>query len=254
MASDILEQILAELAAQEGKLSDPNILKQIEADIGPLGDSDGQGDHDHDGDDHHHHHCPPCFLEGVSISTPSGEVRVEDLRLGDSIVIAAGEPQIVKWIGKRTVSVKFADPEHVLPVRIRAGALADNAPVRDLLVSPDHAILVENILIQASALVNGVSILRERDMPDQFTYYHIELDRHDLILAEGALAETFVDNVDRMQFDNWEEHRTLYPDGNPIVEMPYPRAKALRQVPLSIREKLSFRAASIFSSAASSAA
>jgi hypothetical protein len=91
-------------------------------------------------------------------------------------------------------------------------------------------------------------------MPAEFTYYHIELDRHDLIVAEGALTETFVDNVDRMLFDNWEEHRSLYPDGNPIVEMPYPRAKAHRQVPPSIRKKLNSRAASMFASGASSAA
>lgn len=247
MASDsldqILDRILAEFEAQQGKLSDPNVLKQIEADIGT---PDGDGD----GDDHN----PPCFLEGVLITTPSGEVRVEDLRRGDSIVIASGEPQTIRWIGKRKVSVNFADPERVFPVRIRAGALADNIPVRDLLVSPDHAIVIEGVLIQASALMNGASILRERDMSAEFTYYHIELDRHDLILAEGALTETFVDNVDRMLFDNWEEHRSLYPDGNPIVEMPYPRAKAHRQVPLSIREKLNSRAASMFTSVTSSAA
>jgi hypothetical protein len=277
MASDILEKILAEFAAQEGKLSDPNILKQIEADIGTP-DNSGRGhdhddggddhhhhhDHDHGGGDHHHdhdhdgddhdHHCAPCFLAGVSIVTPSGDVRVEDLRRGDSIVIANGEARTIRWIGKRKISVKFADPQRAFPVRIRAGALADNTPARDLLVSPDHAMMVEGILIQASALVNGVSILRERDMPEEFIYYHIELDRHDLIFAEGALTETFVDNVDRMLFDNWAEHQSLYPNGNPIVEMPYPRAKAHRQVPLSIREKLSHRAAWMSASVVSSAA
>jgi hypothetical protein len=193
-------------------------------------------------------------LEGALIATPSGEVRVENLCRGDAVVVEGGRPHTIRWIGKRKISVKFADPERAFPVRIRAGALTDNAPRRDLLVSPDHAMMVEGILIQASALVNGVSILREKDMPDEFSYYHIELDRHDLIFAEGALTETFVDNVDRVLFDNWEEHLSLYPDGNPIVEMPYPRAKAHRQVPLSIREKLNYRAALISTAVVSSAA
>jgi hypothetical protein len=116
-------------------------------------------------------------------------------------------------------------------------------PSRDLLLSPDHAILVGDVLIQAGALVNGISILRETDVPPIFTYYHIELDDHSLILAENTAAETFIDNVDRLAFDNWQEHEAFYPDGKPIVEMPYPRAKSHRQVPRAVREHLAERAA-----------
>ena len=79
-------------------------------------------------------------------------------------------------------------------------------------------------------------------MPDTFTYYHVELDDHSLILAEGTPAESFVDNVDRLGFDNWAEYEALYPEGKPINEMPYPRPKAHRQVPRSIRERLAARA------------
>jgi hypothetical protein len=61
-------------------------------------------------------------------------------------------------------------------------------------------------------------------------YYHVELDDHSLILAENTPAETLIDNVDRMAFDNWAEYMALYPDGKPIVEMSYPRAKPSRQV------------------------
>ena len=99
------------------------------------------------------------------------------------------------------------------------------------------------MLIQAGALVNGTSIVRETDVPQIFTYYHVELDDHSLILAEDTPAETFVDNIGRLAFDNWEEHEALYPEGKPIVEMAYPRAKAHRQVPRAIREKLGQRAA-----------
>ena len=101
------------------------------------------------------------------------------------------------------------------------------------------------VLIQAGALVNGTSIVRETNVPQTFTYYHVELDDHSLILAENTPAETFIDNVDRLAFDNWQEHEALYPDGKPIVEMPYPRAKAHRQVPRAIRVKLSERAQAI---------
>jgi len=100
------------------------------------------------------------------------------------------------------------------------------------------------VLIQAGALVNGCTILRETDVPETFTYYHVEVDGHALILAENTPAETFIDNVDRLAFDNWAEHQALYPDGKPIVEMPYPRAKAHRQVPRLVREQLARRSAS----------
>jgi hypothetical protein len=151
----------------------------------------------------------------------------------------------IRWVGRQTVSTLFSDPMRVLPIRIKAGALAENAPSRDLLVSPDHAILVEGALIQAGALVNGSSILRERNVPRVFTYYHVELDDHSLILAENTPAETFVDNVDRLGFDNWAEHEALYPDGKHVGELPYPRAKSHRQVPVSIRVMLGARAQAI---------
>jgi hypothetical protein len=115
-------------------------------------------------------------------------------------------------------------------------------------LSPDHAILVNDVLIQAGALVNGVSIVRETRVPRQFTYYHVELQDHSLVFAENTPAETFIDNVDRLAFDNWEEHEALYPGGNAIVEMPYPRAKAYRQVPPSLREHLTLRGERLYGS------
>jgi hypothetical protein len=185
---------------------------------------------------------PICFMPGTYIATPAGDVAVEDLRIGNAVMTSVGAVATVKWIGRQTISSRFADPVRVLPIRIGAGAIAENVPSRDLLVSPDHALLVDGMLVNAGALVNGTSITRERDVPATFTYYHVELHDHSLILAENTPAETFIDNVDRMGFDNWAEHEALYPDAEPIQEMAYPRAKAARQVPAAIRARLAARA------------
>jgi hypothetical protein len=186
-----------------------------------------------------------CFMAGTMIRTPDGEVPIETLKRGDLVLTNDGRSVPVDWLGIQTVSLRFADKMRVLPIRIRAGAIAENVPSRDLLVSPDHALLVEGALIQAGALVNGASIVRDNNVPTTFTYYHVEVADHSLILAENTPAETFVDNVDRLGFDNWAEHEALYPNGKHVTELPYPRAKSHRQVPVSIRVKLAGRAQAI---------
>jgi hypothetical protein len=191
-----------------------------------------------------------CYCRGTRIRTERGEVTVEDLTIGDKVMTVSGRARPIKWIGRSNVATRSCDPLKAWPVRIKAHALAEAVPSRDLLVSPDHALLIDDVLIQAGALVNGNSIVRESDVAETITYFHIELEDHELIFAEDAPAETFVDNVDRLSFDNWAEHEALYPTGNPIIEMPYPRVKAHRQVPRSIRERLAERSAQLFSKVA----
>jgi len=186
-----------------------------------------------------------CFMAGTLIATPDGSVAVEALKRGDLVLTIDGRAVPVGWLGRQTVSTVFGDPLRVLPIRIKAAAIGENVPSRDLLLSPDHAILIDGALIQAGALVNGTSFVREDDVPQTFTYYHIEIDDHALILAENTPVETFVDNVDRLAFDNWAEHQALYPEGKSITELPYPRAKSQRQVPVNIRVKLAERAQAI---------
>jgi Hint domain len=195
-----------------------------------------------------------CFMAGTLIRTPDGDVAVETLKHGDQVLTHDGRVATVDWLGVQTVSLRFADKLRVLPIRIKAGALGDHVPARDLLVSPDHAILVEGALIHAGALVNGTSIVRETDVPTTFTYYHVEVEDHSLILAENTPAETFVDNIDRLHFDNWAEHEALYPNGKPINELPYPRAKSHRQVPVATRVMLAARAQALSGSTDDSAA
>jgi hypothetical protein len=180
-----------------------------------------------------------CFLTGTRIATPGGEVPVEALAPGDSVLTAAGEARTVRWIGRQTLLSGLARRRGVLPVRIAAGALGENLPVRDLLVSPAHAIAIDGMLVQAGALVNGTTIRTETALPWSFRYWHIELDAHELVLAEGMAAESFVDNVEPTAFDNAAE-RPAFP---PIAEMDLPRALSHRQVPAAIRRLVAERAA-----------
>jgi hypothetical protein len=195
-----------------------------------------------------------CFLPGTQIATPAGEVSVEMLQRGDLVETADGRTIPVRWIGRQTVSMLFADPVRVLPICIKAGALAENVPSRDLYVSPDHAILIDDILVHASALVNGTSIVRALAPAQTFTYYHVELADHSLLLADNVPAESFIDNVDRLAFDNWDEHEGLGDETAPLVEMAYPRAKAARQVPVAMRERLAARAQALFGAVVTQAA
>jgi hypothetical protein len=194
------------------------------------------------------HHC---FYAGTLIRTPGGEVPVETLRPGDLVLTAEGGPAPVRWVGRQTVSTRFADPLRALPIRIRAGALAEGIPARDLLLSPGHALRLGGVLVQAGALVNGTSILRERAVPEVFTYWHIELAEHALVFAEGAEAESFVDVVSHDAFDNWAEHALLKGEADTCVpEMDLPRARSHRQVPRAVRSALAARAEALCGPAA----
>ena len=161
-------------------------------------------------------------------------MAVELLRAGD-IVCTVNGVKPVRWVGQSHVATRFADRLRSLPVRITAGALGVGLPVRDLLLSPDHAVFIDGTLVQAGALVNGVSIIYETGVPAHFTYHHVELATHELLLAEGVAAESFVDNVDRAHFHNWDARET---PATPIEEMPYPRAKSVRQLPMTLRRRL----------------
>jgi hypothetical protein len=184
--------------------------------------------------------APGCFTAGTMIATPDGERAVESLAAGDLVLTADGRAAPVRWLGQSVVSRVFADPLRILPVRIKAGALGENVPARDLLVSSGHAMYVGDVLAHAGALVNGDSIVREQDMPLVFTYYHLELDTHALLLANGAPAESFIDGVEAMDFSNWAERPASTGE-----EMAHPRAKSARQLPRAVREHLAARAAAL---------
>jgi len=189
-------------------------------------------------------HYTVCFLAGTLIATPAGERPVETLAAGDLVLTADGRAAPVYWVGRQTVATLFADPLRTLPVRITAGALGGGLPTRDLFVSPDHALFLDDVLVQAGALVNGTTITRVDAMPERFTYFHVELEDHALILAEGVPAETFVDNVTRRRFDNFAEYEALFGDVSAsIAEIVAPRIKSTRQLPRALRDRIAGRSA-----------
>ncbi len=146
-----------------------------------------------------------CFATGTRIATARGEVAVEDLRVGDLVVTAhGGAPlQPVVWLGHtRTNVARHPDRAKVAPVLIKAGALADGVPARDLRVSPEHAMSIDGHLVPARLLVNGTTIVQEMWCPE-VTYWHVELPAHGLLVSEGAVSESYFDDGNRNQFDNY---------------------------------------------------
>ena len=139
------------------------------------------------------------------------------MKIGDEVMTMSGAVRPIKWIGRRSYGGRFVmGRKDILPICIKAGALDDNVPRRDLWISPHHAMYfkddLEGVLIEAKDLVNGVSIV-QAERVDKVEYFHIELDTHDVIIAEGALSESFIDDDSRGMFHNAHEYRALYPGG-----------------------------------------
>jgi hypothetical protein len=115
------------------------------------------------------------------------------------------------WIGQREVDcTRHPKPKQVWPVRITAGAFGPGMPHTDLVLSPDHAVYVGEVLIPVKRLINGSTIVQ---VPvDRVTYYHIELPRHDVVLAEGLPAESFLDMKDGSNYAKTHGVVALQPD------------------------------------------
>jgi len=153
----------------------------------------------------------PCFREGTLIATPDAQVAVEALRPGQLVRTPAGEAKPVRWIGHRRVDCdRHPRPEEVWPVRVQAHAFAPGRPHRDLWLSPDHAVFVNGVLIPIRYLLNGASVRQQRC--DHVTYYHVELPTHEVLLAEGLPAESYLDTGNRAAFANGGAAAMATPD------------------------------------------
>ena len=134
----------------------------------------------------------PCFLRGTMIGVPGGERAVETLRAGELVRTVSGAVRPILWVGRGAARVTAANRCSVGTVVIRAGALGDGVPRRDLHVTRDHAVLVGDVLVPAEHLVNGVSVVWDARV-GVVEYHHVELEGHDVLLAEGAPLESFRD-------------------------------------------------------------
>ena len=153
-----------------------------------------------------------CYAAGTRLRGAQGEIAVERLRPGDLLRTAGGALRPVRWIGHRRIDLtRHPDPRRAQPIRIAADAFADGVPTRDLWLSPDHAVFDRGRLIPIRLLVNGATIVRETRRRT-ITYYHVELDTHDLLLAEGLPAESYLDCDNRGIFENAPEPLILHPD------------------------------------------
>jgi hypothetical protein len=154
-----------------------------------------------------------CYAAGTRILTPRGEVPIERLHRDDLVITVSGRPQPIRWIGHRRVDFR-THPNHqrILPVRIAAHAFGDGRPKRNLLLSPDHAVYVQGVLIPIRHLINGTTIAQIQRRA--ITYYHIELLQHDVLVADGLPAETYLDAGGRSAFGNGDAVIQLHPEFN----------------------------------------
>jgi len=160
----------------------------------------------------------PCFAAGTTIATPAGPRAVEALRPGDPVLTVSGKIQTVEWTGRRTVDCRrHPAPDRVNPVRIAPHAFGQGRPTRPVLLSPDHAVFMEGVLIPIKHLLNGTTV--RQVAAATITYVHIELTRHDVLLADGLPAESYLDAGARSAFENGGPAVDLHPDFEARVAM-----------------------------------
>ena len=147
----------------------------------------------------------------------------EDI-LPSKAVACRTEAVAIKWIGRR--AYKKAGPswnDSVMPIRISRHALDDRTPQSDLYLSPNHALLIDGVLIRVKELVNGISIAPGLPAEqEKIEYLQIVLDTHEVILAEGAPAESFLLRTSNHEnFTNFAEFERLYPAHSRLAMIPF---------------------------------
>jgi hypothetical protein len=154
----------------------------------------------------------PCFARGTRILTIDGEIAVEDLYIGDIVVNMHGDEREIIWIGHSDIDfASHPNRPAVLPVIIEAGALGENCPSRCLTLLPNHALFIDGVLVRPKDLLNGITIRQSTACP-RLRYYYVELACHDILFAEGAAAESYLDTGHRGVFANAEAPVVLHPD------------------------------------------
>lgn len=167
----------------------------------------------------------PCFTPGTRIATIRGEVLVEDLEVGDRIITRDNGIQDIRWIGTRSLTrTEMLGQQNLLPIRIRQGALGNGLPERDMMVSPNHRMLVASekaafffeereVLVAAKHLV-GMPGVEVADVAD-VTYIHFMFDHHEVVLSDGTWSESFQpgdQTIGGLDQDQRDELLTLFPE------------------------------------------
>jgi hypothetical protein len=190
------------------------LVPVVLAKVSPAAADDDHPDHpDHPGQGGRN-----CFLRGTKIRTAEGERKIEDLAVGDLLPTMFGGLRSVQWIGR--YPIRRSDPskpwvKDALPVRIARSALGPDLPHADLYVTTSHSLLIDGVLVPAEALINGTTITRyEAREYDKMEFFHIKLETHDVIYAEGAPAETLL-NVEESAV-NFAEYFRQY--GTPATD------------------------------------
>ena len=184
----------------------------------------------------------PCFAAGTLIATPAGEVPVEALQIGDLVLTADGRAVPVLWIGRRML--RGVRDRSAALVRIGARALGDGLPHSDLTVTGDHGMILGGLVVNAAVLVDHGSI---RWVPAAeaagVTVYHLETEAHDVILANGAATESYIDYAGRRAFDNFEQYLALFGAERIFPEMALARITRADALPAALGERLAGGAA-----------
>jgi Hint domain len=161
-------------------------------------------------------HCVPvhfclCLLRGTDIQTTAGQSKIEDLAIGDLLPTMFGGVRPIQWIGR--YPVKKSDSSRpwakaALPVRVARSAIAPEVPHADLYLTGWHALLIDGILIPAGGLINGTTITLHEAREHELEFFHIKMETHDAIYAEGVAVETLFE-VDESA-PNFAEYFRMY--------------------------------------------
>jgi hypothetical protein len=167
-----------------------------------------------------------CFTEGTLLRTPDGERPVETLQAGDRVLTRDDGAQEVLWVGSRHFTgARLLVAPDLRPIRIRARALDGDLPDADLLVSPQHRVLIrgrsaralfntDEVLVAAADLINDRTITVARALRS-LTYYHLMLPRHQVVWANGVATESFHPAempLERIEADQRERLYRIFPD------------------------------------------
>jgi hypothetical protein len=168
---------------------------------------------------------PPCFVSGTLIDTPSGPFSVENLQKGQLVLTLEGARRI-RWIGGTQIRLDGVVVDHLRPVRFSSGSLGPGTPTSDVLLSQQHRVYyasasnellfgVSGVLIPAKFLVNDRNSVIDTNL-DEVAYFHLLLDGHHVVRANGMHAETLLLSewtASRSSLAALAEFREIFPDG-----------------------------------------